>query len=527
MAKKKAEDREQVCRKNDILELKISDMGNEGEGIGKIAGYPLFVKDAIAGDVARVKVMKTRKNFGYARLIEIIEPSKDRVTPACDVARPCGGCQLQHCSYARQLEWKQEKIAGCLNRIGGQHVALPGESRLRDAGQQEKGEETGLSAEEQEKQETASVQMEPILGMESPYYYRNKAQFPVGLDREGNPVAGFYAGRTHQIAGKTDCIIQHPCNRILVDEILAFIKEYNISVYDEVEHRGLIRHILTRVGVHTGEVMVCLVINGQTLPHSDKFVERLLYCQRKFPTGNIRMGEQDKDLFQKRDKQFAVGLSLTSICVNINTQKTNAILGSEIKVLYGRPYIEDKIGEIKYHISPLSFYQVNPEQTKKLYDTALEYADLQGGEVVWDLYCGIGTISLFLAQKAGRVCGVEIVPQAVEDARKNAELNGMQNVEFFLGAAEDVVPDQYEKSGGRLKADVVVVDPPRKGCDERLLETVVHMAPERIVYVSCDPATLARDVKYLCEKGYELKRVRGCDMFGMGFHVETVVLLSR
>lgn len=466
-----------ACQKNDILTLEIVDMGNQGEGVARIEGYTLFVKDAITGDVVRGKVMKARKHFGYVKLLEILTPSPYRVEPACPVARQCGGCQLQHCSYEKQLEWKEEKIANCLRRIGGQSVFAGSDS----------------------------VVMEAIMGMEQPSHYRNKAQFPVGMNQEGKLVAGFYAGRTHRIVENRDCMIQHPCNQILIDAVLEYMEEYRVPSYDEVAHQGLVRHILIRVGVHTGEVMLCLVINGKRIPHEKELVDKILSL----------------------DFSTSGALRVTSICLNHNTERTNAILGQKVSVLSGRGYIEDCIGDITYRISPLSFYQVNPKQTKKLYDTALEYAGLTGNEVVWDLYCGIGTISLFLAQRAKRVCGVEIVPRAVEDAIENARLNGIGNVEFFAGAAEDVVPAKYEESGGTLRADVVVLDPPRKGCDAALLETVVRMEPERIVYVSCDPATLARDVKYLCDRGYELKRVRGCDMFGMGYHVESVCLLHR
>lgn len=453
--------------KGQEFSLEIDDMGTDGEGIGHKEGYTLFVKDALVGDIVRVKVIKAKKKFGYGRLMEVITPSPWRVEPACDCARQCGGCQIQHCSYEKQLAWKEKKVRDCLQRIGG----------------------------------FEEIPMEPVMGMDEPYHYRNKAQYPVGYDKEGNLVAGFYAGRTHSIIPNTDCAIQHPANHMILETILAFMKQYDISAYEEKKHTGLVRHILTRVGKYTGEVMVCLIINGNKLPHQDKLVEMLLQCPFDY--------------------------EIKSICLNINKEKTNRILGEKVVPIYGQTYIEDRIGNITYRISPLSFYQVNPEQTQKLYGTALEYADLKGDEVVWDLYCGIGTISLFLAQKAARVCGVEIVPQAIEDARENARRNGFTNAEFFVGAAEDVVPEQYEQSGGSLRADVVTLDPPRKGCDEKLLRTVVQMEPERIVYVSCDPATLARDLKYLCGEGYELKRVRACDMFGHSSHVEMVVGLQR
>ena len=484
-----------VCEKNDELELDITDLGSTGEGIGKIDGYTLFVKDALIGDKVRVKVIKTKKNYGYARLLEIIKPSEFRVEPECPVARQCGGCQLQHCSYEKQLSWKEEKVANCLRRIGGVPVYTEEEYKKIVAGKSDgsKSVENTLNG--------TPIIMEPILRMDRPVHYRNKAQFPVGYDKDGNLVAGFYAGRTHSIIPQTDCLIQHECNKQIVETVLEFMKKYKVTAYDEKKNKGIVRHILTRVGKTTGEVMVCLIINAKKLPYPEEFVEMIRNC--------------------------GINLEIKSITVNINREKTNVILGEKIETLYGHSYIEDYIGDIKYRISPLSFYQVNPEQTKKLYQTALEFADIKESEVVWDLYCGIGTISLFMAQTAAKVCGVEIVPQAIEDAKQNAELNHMANTEFFVGAAEDVVPTQYEKSGGKLRADVVTLDPPRKGCDEKLLETVVKMAPSRIVYVSCDPGTLARDVKVLVERGYEVKRVRACDMFGGSFHVETVVLLSQ
>lgn len=465
-----------VCKKNDELQLEIIDMGSQGEGIGRYQGYTLFIKDALPFDVVKVKVMKTNKNFGFARLMEIVKPSPFRVESQCPSGRRCGGCQLQHLAYEKQLSWKQDKIAGCLTRIGG---FAP--DKIQEI-------------------------MEPIMGMENPTHYRNKSQYPVGYDKEGNLVAGFYAGRTHDIIPERNCLIGNACDQQIVDQVLSYMKEYGVSAYKENTGTGLVRHILIRVGESTGQIMVCLVINGKSLPKSDKLVQRLLECT---PNGT--------------DEKYKI----TSICLNENREKTNVILGNKVIPLYGETYIEDCIGQVKYRISPLSFYQVNPGQTRKLYDTALNYAGLTGNEKVWDLYCGIGTISLFLSQKADSVFGVEIVPQAIEDAKENAKLNGINNATFFVGAAEEVVPREYEKSDGKLRADVVVVDPPRKGCDEVLLQTLVQMQPEKIVYVSCDPATLARDLKFLAEKGYELQRVRGCDMFGFSYHVETVALLSK
>ncbi|MCX4327294.1 MAG: 23S rRNA (uracil(1939)-C(5))-methyltransferase RlmD [Lachnospiraceae bacterium] len=455
-----------VCKKNDELVLDIEDLGSEGQGAGKIHGYILFVKDALAGDKVRVKVMKTKKNYAYAKLLEIIEPSAWRTEPACPVAKQCGGCQLQHCKYEKQLEWKRKKIEGCLKRIGG----------LED------------------------IEIKPVTGMEVPYHYRNKAQFPAGYDKDGNIITGFYAGRTHSIIPFKNCLIQHPCNSIILDIVIKYMEENGITAYNEITHKGIVRHIITRTGGATGEVMACLVINADSLPYADKLAQMLL---------------DNKNL------------SVKSICININKDKTNVILGEKVEVIYGTPYITDYIGDIKYHISPLSFYQVNHSQTEKLYNKVMEFADLKGSGTVWDMYCGIGTISLFLARKAAKVYGVEIVPQAVEDARVNAKLNNIDNVEFFNGAAEKIVPLQYEKSGGKLKADVVTLDPPRKGCGEKLLETVAGMEPARIIYVSCDPATLARDLKYLCKKGYKVEEVQPFDMFCQSYHIESVTLLKK
>lgn len=509
--KQRKREGQKIWKKNEEIIIDIEDLGSAGEGIGRADGYTLFVKGALPGETVRVGIMKTKKNYGYARLIEILQPSPDRAEPVCPVFGKCGGCQLQHCSYERQLLWKQEKILTCLQRIGGLDVRLPEtmaqnqdfqavtETQKRSTVLEEpSGQDHGMG---QGGSTVETVVVEPILGMDEPYHYRNKAQFPVGYDKEGKLVAGFYAGHTHQVIPHTDCLIQHPCNRVILDTVLSFMERYRISAYQEDTHTGLVRHIMIRVGKATGQVMVCLVINGVSIPHSADLVQELLECQ--------------------------TSLHITSICLNRNEDKTNRILGDDIVPLYGQDYVEDCIGKIRYRISALSFYQVNPDQTRRLYETVLEFADLQGGETVWDLYCGIGTISLFLSQKAKKVYGVEIVPQAVENAKENASLNQISNAEFYAGAAEDVVPYLFETSGGNLHADVVVLDPPRKGCDEKLLETVVQMEPEKIVYVSCDPATLARDLKYLCGRGYALERVRGCDMFGMSYHVESCVKLYR
>lgn len=466
--------------KNQIVTIAIEDSGNEGEGIGRYEGYTLFVKGAVPGDLVKVKVLKAKKTYGYAKVEEILAPSPDRVMPNCPVAGKCGGCQLQHLSYERQLVYKAEKVRNCLLRIGGISV------------------------------EKLDAVTEPILGMEEPFYYRNKAQYPVGTDKEGKPVMGFYAGHSHNIIECMDCAIQEPVNAVILPVVKQFMQENNISAYQEESGKGLLRHVLTRVGFKTKEVMVCLIINGRKFPRALELAEKVADVIKSF-----------------KAKDGSGGYVLGSFCLNVNTEKTNVILGQEILPVYGETYITDYIGNVKYQISPLSFYQVNPKQTVKLYEKALEYAELSGNEIVWDLYCGIGTISLFLAQKVKRVYGVEIIPQAIEDAKINSKLNNLDNAEFFVGAAEDVMPAKYKESNGTMKADVICVDPPRKGCEESLLDTVVAMEPKRIVYVSCDPATLARDVKYLENKKYELKKVCPVDQFGHTGHVETVCLLSK
>lgn len=450
-------------RKNDKFIITIEDMSEDGAGIGKLDGYIWFVKDALIGDVIEASAMKMKKSYGFARLVQVIKPAPGRVAPKCPAARACGGCQMQELDYAEQLKFKEKKVYNHLKRIGG----------LED------------------------IPMEPIIGMEKPWRYRNKAQFPIGTGKDGQPIAGFYAGRTHSLipVPQLDCLLGCEENKELLGIVLDYMKEYRVTVYDENVHKGMVRHVLLRKGFVSGELMVCLVINGDRLPHADVLVDRLK----------------------------AAGAA--SVSLSINKEKTNVIMGTEIVNLYGPGYITDKIGNIEYRISPLSFYQVNPVQTERLYATALEFADLSGGETVWDLYCGIGTISSFLAQKAGKVYGVEIIPEAIDDARANAERNEIKNVEFFVGKAEEVLPEQYEKN--QIYADVIVVDPPRKGCDAVCLDTILKMAPKKVVYVSCDSSTLARDVKYLCGNGYEVKRVRPVDMFPMSGHVECVTLLQK
>lgn len=453
-------------KKNDICQVTIEDIGVDGEGIGKIDGYTLFIKDAVLGDVVSAKIMKAKKQYAFARLEKVLQPSPFRIEPKCAFHKSCGGCQIQAMSYDKQLEFKQNKVRNNLIRIGGFDPDF-----------------------------VDSI-MESPVGMEPPFYYRNKAQFPFGTDKEGNPITGFYAGRTHSIIANTDCALGVKENQEILECILEYMKEYGVPAYNEETGKGLIRHVLIRKGFATGELMVCFVINGKSLPHCEAILNRL----QNIP-------------------------GMTSISLSINREKTNVIMGKEIRLLYGKETITDTIGGITFQISPLSFYQVNPVQTERIYERALQYANLTGQEKVWDLYCGIGTISLFLAKKAGQVFGVEIVPEAIEDAKENARLNGIENVEFFVGKAEEVLPEKYEKEG--IYADVIVVDPPRKGCDEKCLSTMVSMAPKRIVYVSCDSATLARDLKYLVENGYTLEKAGIFDNFPNSMHVETVVLMSK
>lgn len=474
-------------QKNDMITVSITDMGMDGEGIGKVEGFTFFIKDAVVGDVVEAKVMKVKKGYAYARLMNIVTPSSFRVEPRCQFHKQCGGCQIQALDYKEQLALKQKKVTDHLTRIGGF-----------------------------DKEFIDSV-MEPVVGMNSPWRYRNKAQFPIGQDKNGNLITGFYAGHTHDIISNTDCMLGAEENKQILEAVLDYMKACRVSAYNEEQHKGLVRHVLIRKGFTTGDMMVCLIVNGKKLPGEDVLVDKLS------------------------------GLpGMKSISINTNMEKTNVIMGKEVRVLWGEPTITDVIhrktmeeinsGEfakndngVIFSISPLSFYQVNPVQTEKLYSLALEYADLTGKETVWDLYCGIGTISLFMAQKAKKVYGVEIIPQAIEDAKENAKRNGITNAEFFVGKAEEVLPEFYanSKDDDMLHPDVICVDPPRKGCDTACLETMIKMAPSRIVYVSCDSATMARDVKYLCENGYELKRVRPVDQFGHTVHVETVCLLSK
>ena len=462
--------------KNEQFVVTITDMTNEGEGVGKTDGFIWFIKGTVPGDTVLASAMKLKKTYGYARKVKVIEASPDRAEPVCPLAGPCGGCQLQDLSYEAQLRYKENKVLSAVQRIGGFDMA--------------------------------KIHTEPILGMADPLHYRNKAQYPVSLSKDGRVIAGFYAEHTHSVIECAGCAIGAETDRAVLSAVTGFMERYHIAPYEEVTGKGVVRHVLIRTSHATGEIMVCPVINAGKLPHAEEFVSAVTTA--------------------------VPGVS--TICVNINRENTNVILGEQTECLFGSGYITDTIGDVKFQVSPRSFFQVNPVQVEKLYGKALEYAALTGSETVWDLYCGVGTISLFLAQHAKKVLGVEIVPQAVENARENARRNGITNVEFSVGKAEEVTP-LWLSCARRVRGtvlsdtpdspDVICVDPPRKGCDAVCLQTILKASPKRIVYVSCDPASLARDLRVLADGGYELKRLCPVDMFPQTVHVETVALLSR
>ncbi len=518
-------------KKNDQVTVTIQDMGSDGEGIGRVNGFTLFIKDAVAGDTVEARIIKCKKNYAYGRLEKVVTPSPFRVEPRCRFHRQCGGCQLQALSYEKQLEFKQKKIRDDLIRIGG------------------------FSPEQ------VDACMEPIVGMEAPFCYRNKAQYPVGTDKNGNVITGFYAGRTHNIIANTDCCLGVPENERILRCILHYMEENHVSAYEENSGQGLIRHVLIRKGFTSGEIMVCLVINQEVTHVSNKCNKDAgwrvsdLVSSTNSRSASGRNSRKDPEYLPAQEnlcRELSKIDGMTSVSVNFNPHRNNVIMGKEIRTIWGNPTISDTIHvrdmgrkgypftgqELTFHISPLSFYQINPVQTEKLYSLALEYAGLTGKETVWDLYCGIGTISLFLARSAKSVFGVEVIPEAIWDAQKNAAENGISNGEFFVGKAEEVLPAFYERGGVETDLqeasaedmrhpDVIVVDPPRKGCGESCLSTILKMKPERVVYVSCDPATLARDLAVLCDGGYEVRRVRGVDQFPQTVHVEVACCLQR
>ena len=545
-------------KKNDLVVLEITDLTEEGQGVGKCDGLVFFVKGTVMGDLVEAKILKVKKNYAYAKVEKLLKPSPYRVTPLCPVAGKCGGCQLQHLSYEKELAWKEDRIAQSLIRIAG----IP--------------------------EEEVHAKGEGILGGKTERY-RNKAQYPVQNRKElreeialggrafeeGKKAPekeqesydslgiGFYGFHSHRIIEAEDCLINSAENPLILNCIKEWAREYKISGYDEETGKGLLRHIFLRKGFSTGEILLCLVLNGKSLPHAKELWEKLQRLPLRVEAGGLQRGaevssrmdaeseadgrcgvdpEREADIHCGIDAQSEVDVHceengkiqgrIVGLCININEGRGNAVLGRETLCLYGKDSIEDKIGELSFSISVPSFYQVNPAQTEKIYGKALEYAALTGEETVWDCYCGIGTISLFLAQKAKQVYGLEIVPEAIENAKKNAEKNGLHNTEFYVGAAEEVLPKwvQEQKREGKdvgNLVDVVSLDPPRKGCDEACLSAVLELSPKRIVYVSCDPGSLARDMKYLGEGGYVLEKWVGIDNFPRTGHVETVALLQR
>ncbi|SPY18929.1 RNA methyltransferase, trma family [Paenibacillus polymyxa] len=476
-------------QKNDEAVIDIIGMNHDGEGVGRVEGFTLFVPGALPGEKVRVKVLKTKKQYGYAKLLDIAQASPDRIAAPCAIYDQCGGCQLQHMSYEAQLGWKRQHVVDVLERIGKLSVTTESSERTAEVlADSADGNADHMSR-------VQGVVVHPTLGMSEPWRYRNKAQLPIGVT-EGGLVGGFYARGSHRIVDMNTCLIQDERN----DEVVARVKEIGrmlgISAYNEETGRGLLRHVVVKTAFRTGEMMLVLVTNGRDIPHADAWI------------GSIREHIPH----------------VASICQNVNTKRTNVIFGDETRVLWGRDVIYDYIGNVQFAISARSFYQVNPVQTEVLYSKTVEYAGLTGKETVIDAYCGIGTISLFLAQHADQVYGVEIVKEAIDDARSNALLNEMRNVKFEVGASEDVIPAWKEQG---ITADVIVVDPPRKGCDPRLLDTILEMKPERVVYVSCNPSTLARDLRILEDGGYSTVEVQPVDMFPHTVHVESVALLVR
>ncbi|WP_102399055.1 23S rRNA (uracil(1939)-C(5))-methyltransferase RlmD [Haloimpatiens massiliensis] len=449
-------------KKNEEYIIDISGMGYDGEGIGKVENFTVFIPGAIEGENAKVKILSVKKNYGYGKLMEIIKPSEKRVAPVCPSFGKCGGCGIQHLDYSYQLQIKRKRVEDALERIG----------------------------------KLERITVHNTIGMDNPYDYRNKVQLPVGEDKNGNIVVGFYAPRSHNIIDIDTCFIQEEVSYKVVQLIKVWMNKYHIKPYNEEKHNGLVRHIMVRKGFKTREVMVVIVTNGDKLPNKDELIKSIV--------DNIE--------------------GIHSIIQNVNSKRTNVILGSKCKTLWGQEHITDYIEKFKFNISPLSFFQVNPGQTEVLYRKALEYADLKGDEVVFDAYCGTGTISLFLSQKSKRVYGVEIIKEAIENARENSKVNNINNAEFIVGKSEEEIPKLISKG---IIPDVVVVDPPRKGCEKTLVESICKSNPKKVVYVSCDPGTLARDLAIFHELGYKTEEVQPVDMFPQTMHVETVCLLTR
>lgn len=451
-----------ILKKNDIIQLDITAMSSEGSGIGRTQdGMAVFVPASAVGDKLLVRILKVKKTMAFGKVEEILEASPCRITPECSVSRQCGGCVFSHITYEAELVSKQKRVADAISRIGG-----------------------------------ITTSIEPIVGADSPCHYRNKAQIPVGLSKDGSISMGFFSRHSHHIVDSTDCLIQ-PKLFLTVSELFRdFISEWNIPVYNEETHSGLIRHLYLRYGEATSKLMVCIVVNGEGFAAEEELV----------------------NVITSRIPQ------VKSIIVNSNTEKTNVILGSKFRTIYGEDHITDILCGLEFVISPQSFYQVNRTQAQKLYSLAKEYAQLRETDTLVDLYCGTGTIGLSMAKDCREVIGVEIVSKAIDNAKFNAKLNNIHNARFICGDASDAAKDLRQEG---IVPDVVIIDPPRKGCDASLISTISDMSPRRVVYVSCDPATLARDLKIFDEMGYTTERVTPVDMFPRTAHVESVALLNR
>ena len=447
-------------KKNDYFDIDIIDIGINGEGIGKINDFTVFIEGALPNEKIKTKIIKVKKTYAYGKIVEIISPSPFRKTPPCKYFDKCGGCNLMHLDYDKQLLLKSNFIKSNLKKI----------AKIED------------------------INVPKAIGMDSPFSYRNKASFPINFTDKVN--IGFYKPRSHNIVNIDNCLIQNEINTDIIEKIKEFIKESNISIYDESTSKGDLRHIVTRVGNKTNQLLICVVVNNNKFLHKDLLIKKL----KNIP-------------------------NLDSIVINFNTKNNNTILGDKAKTIFGNGYIVDYIKDLKFNISPLSFYQVNPIQTEVLYETALDFCDLKPSDIVFDAYCGIGTISLFLAKKCKKVYGIEIVPDAIKNAISNAKLNNINNTEFFTGKSEEIIPKLIFDE--KINPDVIVVDPPRKGCDKILLDAIAQTNIKKLVYVSCDNSTLARDIHYLKSFGFKLKKIQPVDMFCMSTHIECVALMTR
>lgn len=446
--------------KNEEYEVEIIDNGYNGEGIAKIDGFTVFVPNAIKGEVVRILIVKVLSSHAFGKILEIEKKSEFRQEIDCATYKRCGGCDLRHIKYEQTLKMKQNAVQALVNKT------------LKN-----------------------KIEVKETLGMENPFFYRNKAQYPVGVNKEEEPIIGVFANRTHEVIPIKNCLIQNPKSEAIAKFILEFIKEKNISIYNEKTGKGFFRHIVIKVGIKTNEIMCIFVINGKKFPYEDELVEKL---KQNYP-------------------------EIKTIVKNINMKNTNVILGQENINLYGNGYIEDVLGEYKFKISPLSFYQVNPKQAEKLYNLGIEMAKVSKEDTVFDLYCGIGTISLFIAKYAKKVYGVEIVEQAIKDAKQNAKINNIENVQFIAGDTKIVLEDLIYNKG--IIADIVIFDPPRKGLDNNSINNILKIKPKKIVYISCNPATLVRDLA-LFEELYEVKTIIPVDMFPFTKHVECICVLE-